>query len=604
MFRPSRFRFSFLLWAVGCTAAVTACPGPRTTAHKKAKKTAKHGHDVAVMTLTGPLVEDKSLGDLFGPKVMTLRRTLKTLRKAARDSRIGTVLLRVGALQTGWAQLADLRAALKTIQRAKKKVVVHLDEPGNGAYYLAVGADEIQISAASSVWMIGLSANIVFVKGLLDKLGVKADMVHVGKYKSAAEPLTRKTPSPEMKKALSAMLDGMYAELVTAVAEGRNLAPDAVKKIIDSAPVTAKEALQQKLVDRIGELRAYAKALAGGSAKVHWNYGKKKKAGTWSGLLELLQPDKTGKPPKSPHVALVYAVGPIVYGDRQSGLLGNDELIASNVMVKTLDRLRTAEKVKAVLLRIDSPGGSALASDIIWASLRRLAAVKPVIVSMGDVAASGGYYLASAATKIYAQPLSLTGSIGVVGGKIALGGLYGKLGITETTLTRGAQADFFSSSRPFSENERQKFEALMKNTYDTFVARVASGRKMSRAKVERAAQGRVWIGRRAKALGLVDELGGLYDALAEARKLGKLPEDAKVTLYPRPKSWLQELQERLGSPGVSLSGAGLGGVAPPLAMLSALDARVYRYLVEVVCLAAGWKKEPIMAVMPYWVQVR
>jgi protease-4 len=585
----------------------TGCPGPVSRTDEKGGKAKGHGKEVAVLTLTGQMVEHKTLGDLFGPKHVTLRRTLKTLRKAAADSRIGTVAIRVGDLQTGWAQIAEIKAAFSRLKRAKKRVVVHLDQPQNATYYLALGADEIQIAPSSSLWLIGLKAEVLFLRGLLDKLGIKADMAQVGKYKGAAEPLTRKSMSPELEKALTALVDGMFSTLVTEIASARGISEQEVKKLIDRAPLTAKSALGAKLVDKVGSHREQVRELAG-QAEIHWEYGKKQKPGTWSGLLELIQPDRAGEPPKEPHVALVYAIGPIVYGRRQGGVFSSEEMIVSHKMEELVEELQSSENVKAVLLRINSPGGSALASDVIWKSLRKLAKKKPVVVTMGDVAASGGYYIASAGTKVYAQPLSMTGSIGVVGGKLSFGGLFEKIGITRGVITRGQQADMFSPSRPFSAEEKERIEKVMKRTYDQFIERVAAGRDMSRSAVERAAKGRVWTGRLAKKRGLVDQLGGIYDALAEARRLGKLPEDAKVTIYPRPRSWLEVLQERLGSPESSVATHGLpgapSGLLHNLAFLSALDGELCSHLLRLLAAAAMWKRERALVIAPYHIRVR
>lgn len=508
------------------------------------------GGDVAVLDLTGNMVEEKSLGDIFAPKVITLRSFLDRLQKAARDSNIGTVVLRVGSFGTGWAQVQEVRAAMDRIKRSGKKVVVHLDDPNNLTYFLALSGDVIQVSPGSFLWLIGLRSEVIFLKGLMDKLGLQADMAQVGRYKGAAEPLTREGMSRDLRTSLSDLLDGFFSELTGGISRARNLDEKTVKKLIDAAPHSPEDALRANLIDNRVDFRESVRKLAGEN-RILWNYGKKKRAGSWSDLLELLQPETTGKPPDEPHVAVVYAVGTIVYGGGRGGAFATDETIASHDMEKTLDEIAGNKDVTAVVIRINSPGGSALASDIIWQAVKRLARQKPVIVSMGDVAASGGYYIASAGTKIFAQPMTLTGSIGVMGGKITTGGLFEKIGLTREVIARGERADIFAPDKTFSPGEKAVLKKFMTSVYDKFLARVAEGRKMDLARVRRAAEGRVWTGRKADELGLVDELGGLSAAVAEARKAGNLPVDAKTAVYPRPKSWLELLQSSLSPDGVT-----------------------------------------------------
>lgn len=558
------------------------------------------GNDVAVLNLTGNMVEEKSLGDIFGPRVITLRSFLDRLQKAARDSNIGTVVLRVGSFATGWAQAEELSAALDRIKRSGKKVVVHLDDPNNLTYFLALAADVIQVSPGSVLWLIGLKSEVVFLKGLMDKLGLQADMSQVGRYKGAAEPLTREEMSQDLRTSLSSLLDGFFSELTGKISRSRNLDEKTVRKLIDTAPHSADDARRAKLIDSGTDFRESVREMAEGN-RIHWNYGKKKRAGSWSDLLDILQPETTGRPPDEPHVAIVYAVGTIVYGGRRSGAFSTEEVIASHEMEKTLDELGTNDDVKAVVIRVDSPGGSALASDIIWQAVKRLAGRKPVIVSMGDVAASGGYYMASAGTKVFAQPMTLTGSIGVMGGKITTGGLFEKIGLKRQVITRGERADIFAPDRTFSPEEKAVVEKYMNAVYDKFLARVAEGRKMERARVRRAAEGRVWTGRKANELGLVDELGGLFAAVAEARRAGNLPVDAKTAVYPRPKSWLELLQSSLSPDGVTtaiskgLPEAGVFMRAGPLLGDPALVGRFRRMLLGLKLCA----RERAVTFMPF-----
>jgi protease-4 len=269
--------------------------------------------------------------------------------------------------------------------------------------------------------------------------------------------------------------------------------------------------------------------------------------------------------------------------------------VASHHLSRILDELREAKRVRAVVLRINSPGGSALASELIWHAVKRLAAAKPIVVSMGDVAASGGYYIASPATRILAQPYTLTGSIGVVGGKFSLAGLFEKIGITSETLHRGARADLFNLARAWTPSERQVIQNLMARTYRQFVSRVAAGRKLPVAKVQQAAQGRIWCGTDARKQGLVDQLGGLLDAVAEAKRLSKLPRDAKTAVYPRPKTWLERLQEGLGGDRARVH------LLHSLLALGPLESHRLR---DLLTLLRQWQREVALAWMPVFVRVR
>ena len=531
--------------ALGMTAL--GCPIP--TRDEPETSRSPEAADVVVLTLHGELTETGDPGLAFGPDVDSLRKQLRRLRQARQSKKVDKIVLRISSLDTGWAQLTELRQAIALARKAGKRVIAHLDDAGNGEYYLATAADEIVMSEASSLWLVGLSAQAFFIKGLLDKLGVEAEFLHEGKYKSAADPLTRESMSAEMKEALGALLDDTYAHLVAQVARRRKLEPKAVKALIDQSPHSAQQCQKLGLVDRLAAHRTDAHRLAG-SGSINWNYGKKKpKTGTLRSLMKLLKPSRMTRPPQSPHVALVYAEGPILHGPRRKGF-GAAPHVSSFRLVRVLDELRQRSEVKAVVLRVNSGGGSALASDLIWQAVKRLAEKKPVVASLGDVAASGGYYIVSAARRIYAQPATITGSIGVIGGKLSLAGLFEKIGVHSEVLTRGARADLFNLGRPWTEQERQVIKQHMARTYRQFVQRVASGRPLSAAQVREVAQGRIWSGKAAIAHKLVDRRGGLLEAVADAKGLAKLPASAKTAVYPRPRTWIERLQESLGATNV------------------------------------------------------
>lgn len=567
-----------------------SCMGPTS---KKSSSQGAVPASVVVINLHGSLTETGDDGRLFST-TRSLRTVLKRLREARQSKKVDKVVLRIGRLQTGWAQLTELRGAVLTTRKQGKRVIAHLDDAGNREYYLACAADEVVMSESGSLWLVGVSAQALFLRGLLDKVGIEAEFLHEGKYKGAADALTRKTMSPAMKEALGAILDNTYASLVRSVAQGRKLPQTRVKQLIDQAPLSAEKLKAARLIDRIANHESDTRNLAAGGS-INWRFGKKsKEQGALRGLMELFKPKTLTRPPSSPHLALVYAEGEIIYGPARRGLAVSPH-VASHRLIRVLDKLRERDKVKAVVLRINSPGGSALASDLIWHAVGRLAAVKPVVVSMGDVAASGGYYIASPATRIYAQPVTLTGSIGVVGGKFNLVGLMEKIGVTSQTLTRGARADIFNLTRRWKPAERKVIQQYMHRTYKQFIARVAQGRKLPAAQVEKVAQGRIWSGQAALGHKLVDRLGGLLDAVADAKKLGHLAPDAKTAVYPRPKTWIEKLQEGLGGGDAQVTQA-------IMAELAGLG--FHRELLGVLGALRAWRRERVLTWMPIIVRVR
>jgi protease-4 len=567
-----------------------SCMGPTP---KKSRSKGAGPASVVVINLHGTMTETGNDGRLFSDR-RSLRTVLRRLRQARESKKVDKVVLRIGRLQTGWAQLTELRGAVLITRQQGKRVIAHLDDAGNGEYYLASAADEVVMSESGSLWLVGVSAQALFLRGLLDKIGIEAEFLHEGKYKGAADALTRKSMSPAMKEALGSILDNTYASLVRGVAQGRNLLAAKVSRLIDQAPLGAERLKAEGLIDRIANHEPDTRRLAAGGS-INWSFGKKHKdQGALRSLMELFKPKALTRPPSSPHLALVYAEGAIVYGPRRRGLAVSPH-VASHHLVTVLDKLRARDNVKAVVLRINSPGGSALASDLIWHAVKRLAAVKPVVISMGDVAASGGYYIASPATRIYAQPVTLTGSIGVVGGKFNLVGLMQKIGVTSETLTRGDRADIFNLTRRWKPAERQVIQRYMHRTYKQFIARVAKGRKLTPAQVEKVAQGRIWSGQAALGHKLVDRLGGLADAVADAKKLGQLAADAKTAVYPRPKTWIEKLQEGLG-----------GGDAQVTQTLMAELAGLgfHRELLGVIQALRAWRRERVLTWMPIIVSVK
>jgi protease-4 len=470
------------------------------------------------------------LGGGGGGQTMQTRALLRKLDELAAEPKLEGLVLRVGDLGMDMARAHELRAGLIAFKGdGARKLHCHAEDLGNASYYLLSACDELSMVPVGVMLIPGPVATPIHLKGLLDKLGVQADFLHVGAFKGAAEPLTRDAPSPEMLETLQAIIDQAYATMVTGIAQGRGESEDVVRGWIDTGLYTSEDAAAKGLIDGVEAWEPFLARVAGerGWKKVEL------KEKPWADMFALqrflgLTPIKR---PSEPHVALVYAVGNIIDG-KGGGAMGASQQIASGQLVPVLDRLAEDDKVTAVVLRIDSGGGSARASEQIWHAVERLKARKPVVVSMAGVAASGGYYIAAGASKIYADTDTLTGSIGVVGGKLVLGGALEQIGIKSYAIGKGARATMWSPMQPWTQDERDAVFGMMEQTYEAFLDRVAKGRGMQRDAVHELAQGRVWTGAAAKERGLVDEIGGLEQALAAASELGKVGADVELEVYP------------------------------------------------------------------------
>jgi protease-4 len=508
-----------------------------------------------VLRMQGDVVERESFS-WSGGHGTELRKLNERLREFARDGELSGLLLRVDGLELSLPDAVELRAAMHEFRAAGKHLACHTDGVSNTIYLILAACERVAIAPLGEVRITGPAAMPVHLKPLLDKLGVQADFLHVGAYKGAAEPLTRDAPSKEMEETLGAILDRRYQTMVDIIASERKLDPATVKTLIDTGLFTADQALSAHLVDEIAPFEAVRDGLKAPWAKLELDRKHDDALTAWLAIARFLGAMPVQRPGED-HVALVYAIGNIVDG-KGKGLLGAREEIASETLVAALRAIAADDKVKAVVLRVDSGGGSAQASELIWHAVDELRASKPVIVSMSDVAASGGFYISSGATKIYALDDTLTGSIGVVGGKLAPAGALAKIGVQTFPMGRGRRATLMTSLSPWREDERALIQASMDAVYEQFVARVAAGRHMKREDVLPIAQGRVWTGTRAKELGLVDAIGGLDAALADARALAKVTPQAELEIYP-PTPTLRDVI------------AGFGGVQAPLGLATVRD---------------------------------
>jgi len=493
--------------------------------------------------LTDGASQDALSSALFGSKP-TLRDFLDALDRAGDDGRVKGIYIELGGDSLALATCQEVRDAIQAF-RAKGKFAIAFSTsfgefgPGTRPYYVATAFDQIWLQPLGSVGLIGLHAEVPFVRGTLDKLGIAPSFAQREEYKTAMNFLTDKAMTPPQRKQTEDLLDSSSKQIVNGIAAARKLSAQQVRALIDHGPFVAEEAKAAGLIDHIGytdEVAAQARQQAGSGAE-------------FVALKRYL--DTAGRPHRSgPKIALIYGTGIITETSSSAeALLGETELSARK-LARAFRQAAADKDVRAILFRIDSPGGSAVASETIWREVARARERKPVIVSMGNVAGSGGYYIAAPANKIVAEPATITGSIGVLAGKLVIAGLLQKLGVTSEGVQRGANAAMFSEFDDFSQPARERLDAFLDATYAGFKQRVATGRQMSQEQVEAVAKGRVWTGAEAKENGLVDELGGYEVALRLAREAGNIGADQPfaVTLYPRQKSTIERLYERLRNP--------------------------------------------------------
>jgi protease-4 len=537
---------------------------------------------IAHIRLNGDLDETPTSADpLFGSGGESFKAKLDRIAKAKDDANVQALYLEIRDLGIGWGKLDELRRAIGDVRAAGKKVYAYLESADAKGLLTALACDVVAMPESGGVMVHGLRAEVTFYKDFFEKLHLQADFLQMGEFKGAAEPFVRNSMSPQFRKQFETVIDDFYEKsYVEALAKSRpekKWTNEQVKKWIDVGAFTARQAHERGLIDRLAYAEAFETQIRDEvkeGAAVARHYGRQRPEdvdlSNPFAIFKLLAPQKP-KVSKRPKVAVVFAVGPITTGRGGVGLSG-EGAVGSTTMIEAIREAEKDPTVQAIVLRVDSPGGSALASDLIWSELVKCK--KPVVASMGDVAASGGYYISMAAKKIYAEPGTLTGSIGVVGGKIVTGGLFDWLGMKTEVISRGANSGLMSSEQPWSESERKVMTRLMQDTYDQFLDKALQGRKragveMNREKLLTLAGGRIWTGRQAKAAGLVDELGTLGDAVAEAKKLaGQEGKDLELLILPRPRTFIERLAdsiEEAKAPAMTLEGLSLLRQVPGLA---------------------------------------
>jgi protease IV len=522
-----------------------------------------------VLRVGGDLAE-MDPGGVFGPFLEgapTVRSITETLRKAKADRRITSVILKPTGPAAMWGKVQEVRDAITDFRRSGKPIVAYLEFGGEQEFYLASACDKVFLMPAASLDLTGMASYELFLRGTLDKIGAYPDALHIGEYKTAANTFTEKTMTPAHREMAVSLNTDLYEQLVRGIAEGRRKSETEVRSLIDHGPFLPEDALRAGLIDDLAyedELDDKVKLAPGTVRYVDMNQYRH----VSSGGLGLN---------RGPRVAVIYASGIIASGkstyDSPAG-----SVVGSETMVESLRKARADTAVKAIVLRIDSPGGSAIASDVIWREVVLTRNQKPVIASMSDVAASGGYYIAMPAHAIVAEPSTLTGSIGVVLTKFVLKGTLEKLGINMEPVSRGRYAEMYSPIKAFTPEERTRMLENMQATYDTFVEKAAQGRNTTPEKIDAIGQGRVWTGRQAKELGLVDELGGLERAVALAKQRAKIAQDTEVELviYPPKKSFYDIVRDPFGADQSSTLASLLGFGNPRVLQALTAPLQVFR----------------------------
>lgn len=454
-------------------------------------------------------------------KTLGLNEILKGIEDAKSDDHIKGIYLDASSLAAGFASIEEIRNALLDFKKSGKFILAYSEVYSQGAYYLATAADKIYLNPEGMVDFRGLTSEIMFFKGALDKLEIEAQIIKVGTYKSAVEPFILDKMSEANRLQVSSFLGSMYDHFISEVSKSRRISKNELLAIADSAKIRSpKDALNYKMVDGLkykDEVLDELKTLV--------KIDKKKEIKSVS-IEEYTPGNEEADEPSGNRIAIIYASGQIISGE------GNDETIGSERISRAIRKARTDDKVKAIVLRVNSPGGSALASDVIWRETVLAKKVKPVIVSMGDLAASGGYYIACAADSIFAQPNTITGSIGVFGIIPNMQKFFNnKLGITFDGVKTSRFADLGTVSRPLTDTEKMIYQNEVNKTYDSFTRKVAEGRKKSQAYIDSIGQGRVWSGQEALANGLVDKLGNIGDAIKSAARKANI-KNYKIVSYP------------------------------------------------------------------------
>ncbi len=560
---------------------------------------------VAHIDLNEPLIEKPADFSILGDTRPTVQDTLRRLREARQDDQVQHVLITLGSTDLSLAQAQEVRDALADLRKAGKRSFVYADSFDTATYIAASASKDICMLSGGEIMIPGVGMEAMFYKGLMDKVGVKADYIQIGQYKGADEQYTRSEPSAEMRGEMKKLVDALYEQIVDGISYHRNLPRSDAEHLIGNVMIPARQAKQKGLVDHLVDqdgLRDLMKKELGKEVALLHHYGTPEREPVDFSNPFALFTALAKKPPEpsGPAIAIIYVDGVIIDGEGGESMFGGS--IAGSDDLRKAFRIASRDpEVKAIVLRIDSPGGSASASEVIWQAARRAAREKPLIVSIGGMAASGGYYIACAGEHIFADPSAIVGSIGVVGGKFVMQGLFEKLGVHTESFLRGENAGLFSSSQPFSDKQRRIITNWMQQTYDQFVDRVMTTRRNRIKDIDEVAHGRVFLAKQARQLGMVDELGGIEQALAHAAEEADLKGEYRIKIIPQPKTLADMLmgnndaEARMPTPQMSLEGR---------LMLQVLPADTRRLLVQQLQVLQLFQRRPVALVAPFVISIK
>lgn len=555
-------------------------------------------HSVLELKLEGNLpdyIPDTLSNRLFGDDRQSLTSFIEQLRKAKVDNRISGILLEIKLLGAGWGTAEELRGAIADFKTSGKPIFAYIEIGSNKEYYIATACDRVYVMPTGDLFINGLAADVMFFRGSLDKLGIYPDVFQIGKYKNAPDQFTRKEMTDAHREVVNSILDDFFNRYVNTIAEARKKSPDEVRSLIDNAPLNAKDAQGAGLIDGANYRDEVENEM---KKRLGFNENEDLRV-TKAAAYREISPESLGLD-KGERIAIIYASGEIGGGSSDDGTFGGQST-GSDTLVKAIDDARKDNSIKAIVLRVDSPGGSAYASDVIWHAVEEAKKKKPVVVSMGDMGASGGYYIACNANKIVAEPSTYTGSIGIFAGKPVMKGFYDWIGVTNEYVMRGKNAGLFRETEKFTPEERARFESIIKRMYyDEFVPRVAQGRGRDVEYVDSIGQGRVWTGAQAKEKGLVDEIGGLDRAVEIARELANIPAEKGVrrVVLPYPRGLFDNLFGRNDEDASARL-----KLEQQRAAIAALPEDVRRTL-QYAAMMDRMKRGDVMAIMPFDLRIK
>ena len=557
---------------------------------------------IAQIDFASPLMEQPVGVSLFGGGGLGLRDVLSRLEQAKNDDECQGVLLTFyygGMMNTAQAQ--EVREKIFELREAGKPVFVYADSYDTGSYLVASAASDIVLMEGGEVFVPGVAVEPMFYNEALTKFGVEPNYIQIGEYKGAEEPYTRSEPSPELAQEMESLVDNMFAQIVSEIAEGRDMPEKKVTRMINAAMLPAEQAKKQGFVDHLADADGLrdlmAEVVGGDEVRLDAAYGTADQVeldpeNPLPALMSMFSPPEVDA--TSPSVAVVYAEGVISGGEGEGGLFSSGG-VGSETIRRAMRMALRDDEVKAVVIRIDSPGGSALASEAMYQAVRRVAEEKPVIISIGGMAASGGYYLAVAGDHIYADPAGIVGSIGVVGGKLVMDDLYDMIGLNTASFSRGKNANLFSETQEWDERQRDIVRRWMTQTYEQFTSRVMSTRDGKIQDIDKVARGRIFLAEQAIDLGMVDELGGIEDAIAKAAQEGGLDGEYDVITLPGPS--MANPLEGLGLP------LGQAEAAKLQAILSAMPPRLRQTLAFFEQTANLLADRPVIVLTPFTVRI-